>query len=228
MVAVAIAGAAVVGGVSSVVAGNKAAGAQKDAANASVAEQQRQYDQTRADLTPWRNTGQGALTKLGSLYGINADGTTGAPSQAAITEFQNTPGYQFQLQQGTQAAERSASARGLLGSGAAMKSIANYAGGLADSTYNQYVGQLNTMAGIGQQATNTTAAAGQSAANNISSAYTNAGNARASSYANTGSAINSTVNNLASVYAYQQGGGFNAPAAMAPNAYGIVGSGNIY
>lgn len=208
IVAVAIGGAAVLGGATSIISGNKAANAQEDAANKSVAEQQREYDQARSDYAPWRNTGTGALSKLGSLYGINSDGTTGAPSQSAINDFQNTPGYQFQLQQGTQAAEHSAAARGLLGSGAAMKSIASYAGGLADSTYNQYVGQLNTLAGFGQSATNATTAAGQNAANNISSAYTNAGNARASSYANTGSAINGTLQNLASVYAYGQGGGF--------------------
>lgn len=230
-IAAAIAGAAVIGGVSTVVAGNKAANAQKEAAAQSIAEQQREYDQTRADYAPWRTAGAGALGKLAGLYGVSTtgDGTTGAaqvPTSQLFDEFRATPGYQFQMDQGTQAVARSASARGLLGSGAAVKATARFAGGLADQTYNNYVGQLQSLAGLGQSATGATSAAGQNAANNISSAYTQAGNARASSYANTGSAINNTVGNLASIYAYQQGGGFGGGGST--NAYGIVGAGNIY
>lgn len=207
----AVLGAAVIGGATSIISGNKAANAQKDAAAQSVAEQRRQYDQTRADQAPWRDVGTGALGKLSSLYGINQQAPTTPEAQSALYDgFRATPGYGFQMEEGTKAVQRSAAARGLLGSGAAVKGVARYASGLADQTYGQYVNQLNSLAGLGQTATQATGQAGQNAANNISSAYTNAGNARASSYANTGSAINGTLNNLSSVYAYQQGGGFGS------------------
>lgn len=209
-IAAAIAGAAVIGGVATVVSGNKAANAQKDAANQSVAEQQRQYDQTRADYAPWRTAGVGALDKLSSIYGVSTDGGPAKPVDPSVyDEFRATPGYQFQMSEGLKAVDRGAAARGLLGSGAAVKGEERFAGGLADSTYGQYVNQLQSLAGLGQSATGSTAQAGQNAANNISNAYMAAGNARASSYANTGSAINGTLNNLSSIYAYQKGGGFD-------------------
>lgn len=226
-IAAAIAGAAVISGVTSVVSGNKAANAQKDAANQSIAEQQRQYDQTRADQAPWRTAGAGALSKLAGLYGVDTgNGAAKVPNSQLYDEFRATPGYGFQMSEGLKAVDRGAAARGLLGSGAAVKGEARFAGGLADTTYGQYVNQLQSLAGVGQTATQATSQAGQNAANNISSAYTNAGNARASSYANTGSAINGTLNNLASVYAYGQGGGFGNSGTT--NAYGIKGAGNIY
>lgn len=218
-IAAAIAGAAVIGGVATVVSGNKAAGAQKDAAAQSVAEQQRQYDQTRTDQAPWRTAGAGALSKLAGLYGVDTgNGAAKVPNDQLYDEFRATPGYGFQMSEGLKAVDRGAAARGLLGSGAAVKGEQRFGAGLADSTYNQYVNQLQSLAGVGQTATQATSQAGQSAANNISNAYMAAGNARASSYANTGSAINGTLNNLASVYAYGKGGGFGNSGASVPTS----------
>lgn len=70
MVAAALVGSAVVGGVTSVVSGNKSAGAIKDAASTSDATQRYIYDTTRADYAPWRSTGQQALGKLAQMYGL--------------------------------------------------------------------------------------------------------------------------------------------------------------
>lgn len=208
-IAAAIAGAAVIGGATTVISGNKAAKAQQQAADASIAEQRRQYDQTRADQAPWRTAGAGALGKLAGLYGVDTgNGATKVPNDQLYDEFRATPGYQFQMSEGLKAVDRGAAARGLLHSGAAVKGEQRFGAGLADSTYGQYVGALQSLAGVGQTATQATSQAGQNAANNISNAYMAAGNARASSYANTGSAINGTLNNLASVYAYGKGGGF--------------------
>lgn len=223
-IAAAIAGAAVIGGISTVVSGNKAANAQKQAADASVAEQQRQYDQTRADQAPWRTAGAGALSKLAGLYGVDTgNGAAKVPNDQLYDEFRATPGYNFQMSEGIKAVDRGAAARGLLGSGAAVKGEERFAGGLADSTYGQYVGALQSLAGVGQTATQATSQAGQNAANNISSAYMAAGQARASSYANTGSAINGTLNNLASVYAYGKGGGFGSPYTSGGGGSGFSG-----
>lgn len=208
MVAVAIGAAAVVGAGSSIIGGNKAASAQQKAAQLQIDEQRRQYDQSRADYAPWRQTGEGALGKLGGMYGLNPQLEAQGGVQAAYGGYQQSPGYQWQLDQGVQAAQRSAAARGQLGSGGTLKAITRYASGLADSDYQQYVGQLNTLAGFGQNATAGTVQAGQNAANNISTAYGNMGNAQASSYANTASSVNSGINNALSAYLFQQGGGF--------------------
>lgn len=199
--AVALAGAAVVGAGAQIISGNKAAKAQRQAADMSVAEQRRQYDTTRADFAPWRQAGSGALDMLSRAYGIGGQ----APDMTAFTA---SPGYQFRFDQGLQAVDRGAAARGLLHSGAAVKAEQRFGQGLASSEFGDWWNRLAGVAGVGQQATGQTAAAGANAANNISNAYTQAGNARASSYANTGSAINSGINNVLGAYLYNYGGGF--------------------
>lgn len=75
MVAVAIGGAAVIGGVTSVVAGNKAANATKQAAADSAGVEKYIYDTTRSDYAPYRDVGYGALGKLATLYGVPAPDT---------------------------------------------------------------------------------------------------------------------------------------------------------
>ncbi|MBB6424938.1 hypothetical protein [Sphingopyxis sp. JAI128] len=198
MVAVAIGGAAVVGAGSSIIAGNKASKAQKNAANAQIAEQRRQYDQTRADYAPWRAAGQSALSRLENEM-----------KAGATTAFTKTPGYDFRLSEGVKAAERSAAARGRLGSGATMKAVQRYGEGLASDEYGNWWNRNAGLAGVGQAATDSTTQAGMNAANNITGALGSAGNARASAYANTGSAINSGINNVLAAYLAHQGGMFS-------------------
>lgn len=276
-VAVAIGGSALIGGVTSVISGNKAAGAARDAAAAQAETDKYIYDTTRADYAPYRSVGVGALGKLAQIYGVqpaslgdsgnspwkasfapagdwnsyldaNPDVKAGWDNLSAAdkqqfpnpTDFakwhyttygQNenrqgvpgstgsgggdnsyggfvmSPGYQFRLNQGLQAIERSASARGNRLGGATMKALNDYAQGSASDEFQRYVGGLQSLAGVGQSATGSIAQAGQQYASN--SAQTNAtlGNARASAYANTGNAINQTVGNLASAYLYNKGYG---------------------
>lgn len=199
--AIAIAGAAVVGAGATLAAGSKAAKAQRQAADASIAESRRQYDQDRADLAPWRQAGQNALDILTRTYGVNGQ----APDMSA---FQASPGYQFRRDEGLRAIDRSNAARGLLTSGAADKARMRYAEGLGAQEFGDWWNRLAGIAGTGQSATNTTVAAGQNSTNNIMNAYQQAGNARASSYANAGSAVNSGINNVLSAYLFNQAGGF--------------------
>lgn len=76
-IATAIVGSAIIGGVASNMAANKAASAQSKSAASAIDEQQRQYDLTRSDLAPYRNIGYQALGTLGSLYGYNAANSSG-------------------------------------------------------------------------------------------------------------------------------------------------------
>lgn len=194
-------GSAILGAGSQIIAGNKAAKAQKKAADQSIAEQRRQYDQTRADYAPWRAAGSGALDMLSRAYGIGGQ----APDLSA---FQASPGYQFRYNEGLRGIDRGAAARGLLHSGAAVKAEQRFGEGLAANEFGDWWNRLAGVAGIGQAAVSGTAAAGANSSNNISNAYTQQGNARASSYANTASAINSGINNVMSAYLYNFGGGF--------------------
>lgn len=74
---VAVAAASVVGGAMSADASKKAAKAQARGADAATAEQARQYDQTREDLAPWRNTGSQALNALNRLFGFETPASGG-------------------------------------------------------------------------------------------------------------------------------------------------------
>lgn len=228
MVAVAIIGAGVVGAGASIVAGDQAASATQRAADQSVAEQRRQYDQIRADQTPYRDTGTLSLDKLASLYGVQRAGGTYTPPTdangvaAPYGGFETSPGYQFRRDEGLKAVERGAAARGLLRSGAAVKATERFADNTASAEYENFANRLASLAGLGQTATQATSAAGQNAANNISNAYLSAGNARASAYQNAGNAIGGLASDLAGVYVYGKGGGFNAKPYNLPKPYNPV------
>lgn len=67
---VAAVGAAVVGGVATTVAGNKAAKASKHGADVAAANEKYFYDTSRADFAPYREVGTAALGKLADMYGV--------------------------------------------------------------------------------------------------------------------------------------------------------------
>jgi hypothetical protein len=203
-VAVAVAGAAVVGAGAAIYSSNKAAGAASKAAGSSIAEQNQEYNQTRADQAPWRTTGASALSKIAQMYGLDTVDENGnvvkGSGQTNFSSFATSPDYQFNLDQGQRAIDRSAAARGGLLSGAAVKAGEQYASGLADQQFGNYYNRLAGVAGAGQAATNATQAAGTNMANQNSGALLGAGNARASAYMDVGQTIGNTANGLASNY----------------------------
>ncbi|WP_205757758.1 hypothetical protein, partial [Lactobacillus crispatus] len=83
----------------------------------------------------------------------------------------NTPGYQFQLQQGNNAINAAAAANGTLNSGNQAIALSNYNQGLAGTTYNNYVSQLQPYLN-----------ASNAAAGGIANTYTGLGNATAGQY----------------------------------------------
>lgn len=70
-----------------------------------------------------------------------ANGTAG--NERAVQNFQAGPGYQFQLDQGTQNVLRNKAATGQLASGGTDTDLAKYTQGLADNTWQQYVQNLS-------------------------------------------------------------------------------------
>lgn len=69
-VGAAIGGAAVIGGASSIISGNKAAKATTSAAEATNETSRYIYDQTRKDNAYAKGIGEGALGKLAAMYGV--------------------------------------------------------------------------------------------------------------------------------------------------------------
>jgi|SRR5580658_1024365 hypothetical protein len=148
----------------------------------------------------------GAGGGFGSLLqGWNQEFQAPTAAQAA-----QTPGYQFALQQGENALQNSAAARGGLLSGNTAEALDQYSQGLASTNYqqtynnalNQYQtaynqfanNQANTynrlagIAGTGQTAANQLNSAGQSAANNVAGISATAGQQIGQSAQNAGAA----------------------------------------
>lgn len=157
---------------------NKQAGAQKDAAKKSIAEQQRQFDITQKNLAPWLQAGTGAL---GSLQKLNS---------GDFSAFTQSPDYQFALDQGIKSLDRSAAASGRLYSGGYGQDLTNYAQGLASQNYGNYYSRLADLAGVGNSTAQNLGAYGQNFANAVGQQYQNIGNARASAYQGYNQAIN--------------------------------------
>lgn len=250
MVAAAVIGGAVVGGIATTVAGDKAAGATRDASNASVAEQRDALAQQERLSSPYRSFGEAAIPQLRALLGLppapsapaptgpptlgsipgyaSGAGTSiggqlielpggqmirlppdtsggamtnapaaGAPTQPstadALATLRATPGYQFTRDEGLKATANKASSMGLALSGNTLQELDRYSTGLADSTYQQAVGNLMNATSLGQAAAANQAANVGNAANSISSTLVNQGNNLANIDVNMGAGISRAV-----------------------------------
>ena len=217
-VATAVIGAGVLGAGAQIYGSNKAAEAQKDAANAAVGMQQQQYQQTRQDLDPYRQIGKTASDQLTSRLSELT-----SPISADPNQLENSDYYKFASTQGQKAVTNAAAARGLGSSGAALKGAASFAKGLATDTYKTAFDMANTnqtnaytrlkgLVDTGENAAAQTGALGEKAAYNSGVATIGAGNAEAAADNKTGSAISNLASNI---------GGY----AMYKGIYGNSGSG---
>jgi hypothetical protein len=202
-------------------AGSQAAGATKDATNASIAAQQQAQQSQQALNAPYAAIGTGtggspgAISQYQNLLGLGPSGTAGI--EQALS---STPGYQFAKSEGLQATENSASAAGLGLSGNTLRALDSYSTGLADSTYQQALGNAQNAVTIGQNAAAGTGSGILQTGANIGNTLVNQGNTLAGIDANTiagitkagGNAVNQyiTANTLAGLN--NTGGGFNTGA----------------
>ena len=119
--------------------------------------------------------------------------------------FQATPGYQFQMDQGTAAVNALAGARGGLNSGRTMQDLTTFGQGLANQEYNNYLNRLTGMSGAGQAAAGAQANAATNAASGVSNALSGIGNAQAAGAIGQANAWTGALNNLTALNQYQKG-----------------------
>lgn len=93
---------------------------------------------------------------------------TGDPN-TRMSDYLNTPAYQFAMDEGMRALEGSQAARGGLLSGAAVKEAQKYASGLASQNYNNYINQLMSQANMGQSTANSLSGIYNTLGQNLSS-----------------------------------------------------------
>jgi hypothetical protein len=99
-------------------------------------------------FSPYQQTGGAANTTLANALGLN--GTAG--NTAAQGAFQAGPGYQFAVDQSLQAAQRGASAGGMLASGNLLTELQNRGNNLANQEYGGWLDRLAQQSGQGLNA----------------------------------------------------------------------------
>lgn len=191
----------ITGGILSAVLGmfgaNKAASAQKASAQNQLDFNKQVYGDISANFKPYLDMGLQGQQAYNSLLGLGQ-----AP--AGFTGFQQSPGYQWAMQQGMDAAQSRAAAGGGLNSGKTLQDLNAFGQGLANQEYQTY---LNRLQGIGQQGQNAAgmqgAAAQQYAANGMN-AMGSMGDARAAGYVGGANALMGGINNAVAGWGYMQ------------------------
>ena len=219
-------------------AAETAARASGQASDASIAEQRRQYDLSRADQQPFLTAGTGAVNRLAAGVGYGGEFGSAMPFDFQYSE---DPGAGFRMAEGVKALDRSAAARGGLLSGATLKGVQRYGQDLGSQEYgnafNRYVTRFNAntgernqlynrlagVAGTGQTTAGQLASQGANMAGNVGNAYmtsaANTGNAAMAAAGQRQSAFGGAANMLGRMYGPQRGtnpygggGGFYDPS----------------
>lgn len=112
-------------------------------------QQQQNYNQMQEGLSPYRQAGAGAMDRITGLYGLGGGPAFG---QEAINQFKNSPDYAFAFNQGQDALQNSAAARGGLLSGNFARAATQYGQGYATNWLKNYTDRLMGVAGMGQNA----------------------------------------------------------------------------
>lgn len=215
------AGIGAVGSIASAVIGSNAASdaaseQAKAAKNAIKAQQEAQAKQ-QALLQPYMNMGTQAMPSYLDLLGLGPNGMQGAMSM-----LQQTPGYNWAFQQGTDALNRGNAGRGLLSSGAQVAGAQQYGQGLASQLYQQMLQNFLQPIGIGENAAagvgNGILHTGEGVAQN----YLNIGQANASGIAGSSNAITGGITALGNNII--GGGGANALSQWWGNSAGAGNS----
>jgi hypothetical protein len=213
MVAAAVGiGATVAGTALSASASKSAADTQADAANNASALQWQQFQQMQQNLQPYMQLGTsnipGMQAQLGKLGGMQFN------FNPTMQQLEQTPGYQFTLNQGLNTLNNQMAAKGLNLSGAQARGIADYTTGLASQTYQQQYqnalqnfltnynvnadqyGRLSGLIGLGENAAAGVGNAGLQTASNAGNMLMQGANARAAGTIGEANAINKGLSSL--------------------------------
>ncbi len=184
----------IVGGGKAKKASRKAEAAQLEYLNKALAEQQRQFDVTRADYEPARSLLAPSVGGLADLVGVNGV----EAQQAGMEGVQNSPLLASIIRNGEEAVLQNASATGGIRGGDVQRSLAYFRG---DAFANELQAQMQRLAGltgIGMGATDSVSAFGAANANNLANLYSQQGQVRAGGLLTRGGINSQMWNNLGS------------------------------
>jgi hypothetical protein len=183
----------------------KAGRAQASAAQDTIDEQNRLYNQSVDQAMPWYNAGTNALSQLEAV------------NRGDYSGFENAPDYLYARDQGIQGLDRGAASRGALYSGGADADRIAFSSGLATQNLGNYTNRLSDLARMGQGQSQYLGQLGQNYGNQFGNAMGIKGNANAlvasagpTAQAGYGNALASA----ASTYLGASGGGGNSLGSL--------------
>jgi len=203
----AILGGAGLGAVGSILGSNAQANASRHASDI----QQTMFDQTRADLQPWQQAGNMALSQINA--GLQPGGQF--EHQFGLQDFQASPAYQFNLEQGKLALDKASAARGKYYAPSTLQDIAKFSQGLASNEYqnafsNYQTGigniwnRLQQISGGGQNAAAQQGAFGTQVGQQLGANAIGAGNAQAAGIVGVANAGTNALTNFSNNQMMQQ------------------------
>ena len=211
-------------------------------------------DTATTQLSPWATAGQNALAPISTgLTGAtpwNVGGATDVGGQlsgiygpdqatAAMANFRTDPGYQFRFDEGVRATDAAQASNGMFRSGATGKALEKFGQGLADQSYQTYLGNANTalgnantafgnyynrllaLSGQGLTAAGGITSAAMGGAKDIAQTDASAANAQSGIIGNEASNIGTTANGLLNNQGFQsylKGSGGASSYAQTPGA----------
>lgn len=170
---VASAASSIYGGIQGAKSAKSAAGAEQQALQQGINFQQGVYQTGQQNLQPFIGGGQSALQSLLGFYGLPGGNATG--TNQAFGQFQQTPFYQFPLQQSTLATNRALAASGLTGSGAQLRDLSQLNAGYASQGLTGYLSGLGSLITGGQGAATGLLQGGNNTAQALANLYGNQG-----------------------------------------------------
>lgn len=226
------AGGGILSGIMGSNASKSAASAETAAANEAIALERANLATTTSNLQPYMTAGTNALSSIQQMLGIGtgAGGANGNPNYNAFT---SSPGYQFMLNQGNQNIQNSATAGGGM-TGNTLKAMQQFGQQSAGTSFQQFLQNLSSVAGSGQNAASTVGQIGANVTGNMGAQTIGAGNANAAGTVGSSNALSGAVNSgLGAVSSTAGGLAGNAQlmALLAPYINGTNsggGGGNVF
>lgn len=190
-----------IGAVGSIVGGNQAAKAQKQAARL----QAQQFQQTKQLLSPYTTAGEGALDAYETSVGLN-----GLDQQREFfNNFQTDPGWEASLNYATRGLENMNAISGRGYGGNVIAGLGDYLQKNMLDAYKTRQSQLGGLVDTGRGAAQSLAGFGQQSAAAQGQMLANAGYYQGAGIANAGNAIMKGLGNAGQISAYGQGAGLS-------------------
>jgi len=203
----------IVGGGKAKKASRKAEAAQLEYLNKALAEQQRQFDVTRADYEPARSLLAPSVEGLGDLVGVNGV----EAQQTGMDAIQNSPLLASIIRNGEESVLQNASATGGLRGGNVQGALAQFRPAMLNQQIQQQLANFQGIASLGQNAAVGTGNAGLQTGQNIAGFMQDSGQARAFGALGQGQALAGGLSALGGLAGTAFGGGFGGGAQSLPN-----------